>query len=635
MTAPSAPPTALPPVAPAVTAALVAALSPRLRKRLDAATAKLAARPVTREGDTARVAVDDEAAVELCAPGGAVTDADAIRCGCLLAPACVHRAAIASAAPVADEVPAPDPAGEGAQDNAPEPAPASAAATEENAAATEHADAAEAVPRASPAQLAAATALWTAGAAVLETGVDGAGALAQAELLGAAHAARLAGLHRPAAAATAAVAGLRAARSADPGHRLADLTAALHELLTTAHGVGRGATGPELAVLRGTARRPYTPGGALRLYGLFSEPVLAGTGHAGVATWAADAEGRIHSVLDVMPGGAERAASAAARTVRLGDTALTHRELARAGLTVSGATVSPDGRLGTGAGVRAVRASGADWDEEPLARLWAPPAHEQAARALAALALPEARRPPGGDLLFLDLTVTGHVRESGGHVMAADCAGLPVRVTAADDHPALAHRDNLRLLAADPGLQLRVIGRLVPATHPRLALLAAGRPPGARRTLRPADPRGRIDVGHDRLQRADLPPPPDPPVPPAAVDEPAPPPLHALRRRVDQAVAAGRRTLALPGADGADLRRLRRAGLVTGAAVLDELHRAAADRALDAFGRLLPADSDRFARAWLAAAGYADAMSAALCAAAWIPEPAAAPAHGPDGGRVA
>ncbi|RKN12707.1 hypothetical protein [Streptomyces radicis] len=619
-------PPALPPVAPAVTAALVAALSPRLRKRLDAAAAKLAARPVTREGDTARVAVDDEAAVELRAPGGAVTEADAIRCGCLLAPACVHRAAIASAAPVAEEGPAPDDAGDGTPDNAtPDNAPGNAP----EAAVIPATESAEA---ASPAQLAAATALWTAGAAVLETGVDGAGALAQAELLGAAHAARLAGLHRPAAAAVAAVAGLRAARSADPGHRLGDLTAALHELLTTAHGVGH-ATGPELAVLRGTARRPYTPGGALRLYGLFTEPVLARTGHAGVVTWTADADGRLHSVLDVMPGGAERAASAAARTVRLGDTALTHRELARAGLTVSGATVSPDGRLGAGAGVRAVRASGADWDEEPLARLWAPPAHEQAARALAALALPEARRPPGGDLLFLDLTVTGHVRESGGHVLAADCAGLPVRVTAADDHPDLAHRDNLRLLAADPGLRLRVIGRLVPATHPRLALLAAGRPPGARRTLRPADPRGRIDVGFDRLQRADLPPASDPPVPPAAADEPAPPPLHALRRRVDQAVAAGRRTLALPGADGADRQRLRRAGLATGVAVLDELHRAAADRALDTFGRLLPADADRFARAWLAAARYADAMAAALCAAAWTPEPEAAPARGQDESR--
>ncbi|MGW4026911.1 hypothetical protein ACWEEL_37040, partial [Streptomyces sp. NPDC005009] len=78
----------LPPVVPSVTAELVAALSPRLRKRLDAGVTKLLARPVVREGDTVRIAVDDETDVVLRAPGGTVTGADAIHCGCLLAPDC-------------------------------------------------------------------------------------------------------------------------------------------------------------------------------------------------------------------------------------------------------------------------------------------------------------------------------------------------------------------------------------------------------------------------------------------------------------------------------------------------------------------------------------------------------------------
>ncbi|MEY7980721.1 hypothetical protein AB8O53_30920, partial [Streptomyces pilosus] len=102
----------LPPVAPSVTAALVAALPPRLRKRLDAGVTKLLARPVSRDGDTVRIAVDDGTDVVLHAPGGSVTGADAIRCGCLLAPDCLHRAAAASAAPVADDTPDPGPAGE-------------------------------------------------------------------------------------------------------------------------------------------------------------------------------------------------------------------------------------------------------------------------------------------------------------------------------------------------------------------------------------------------------------------------------------------------------------------------------------------------------------------------------------------
>ncbi|MDT0345604.1 hypothetical protein [Streptomyces litchfieldiae] len=586
----------LPAVAPAVTAALIQGLSPRLRKRLDAAAARLAARPATRDGDTVRLAVDDDTQLELAAPGGTVTTTDAIRCGCLLAPDCLHRAAVAAAAPVADDdAPPPPPAAT--------PEPGGGPAPSERAA-----DDAEPV---TPGQRAAATALWTAGAAVLEAGTDGAGAFAQAELLGAAHAARLAGLHRPAAAAVATVTALRAARGADPAYRLADLTAALRELLATAHGLAH-AEGPPPAGLRGTARRPYVPGGSLRLYGLFTEPVLTGTGHAGAVTWTADADGRLYTVPDVLPGGAARAASAADRTVRLGDTALTHRELSRAGLAVSGATVAPDGRLGAGSAVRAVRAAGADWDDDPLGRLWDTPPGEQAARALAA-----AHRPAGSDLLFLDVTVTGPLAEPGGHVLAADCRGLPLRLAAADDHPALAHRDNLRLLAAAPGLRLRIIGRLIPAAHPRLALLAAGRPPGAGPTLRAEGLRDRIDLGYDRLPRADLPDPPGPPRSPAGPGGGAEAPLHLLRRRTNQAVTAGRRTLALPGSATTDAARLRTSGLATGADLVDELHRAAAHRALDGFGRLLPADPDRFARAWLAVAEYTEAVAQALCAAAW------------------
>ncbi|MFE2654097.1 hypothetical protein ACFXGY_29875, partial [Streptomyces sp. NPDC059346] len=91
----------LPPVAPEVTATLVEGLSPRLRKRLDAAVTKLGTRPTHREGDTARIEVDDETELRLHAPGGVVAKAEDIVCGCLLAPACVHRAAAACAAPAA------------------------------------------------------------------------------------------------------------------------------------------------------------------------------------------------------------------------------------------------------------------------------------------------------------------------------------------------------------------------------------------------------------------------------------------------------------------------------------------------------------------------------------------------------
>lgn len=607
----------LPPVAPFVTAELVEALSPRLRKRLDAGVAKLAARPVVREGDTVRIAVDDDTELELHVVDGTVSRADAIRCGCLLAPDCLHRAAAASAAPVGASVP-PSVSASTPVSSTPSASATAAATATAAASASATASAQDGGPEgaggpeptqdetALPARLMAARAVFDAAAAVLDAGADGSGAVLQAELLRAAHTARLAGLPRAAASAVSVVNGVRAARSADPAHRLPELVEALRAVLGVAHRLP-AARGPELAELRGTVRQPYIPDGSLRLYGLFSEPVLTATGYAGAVTWTADAEGRLYTVSDVAPGGPGRATGAADRAVRIGDTALTHRELSRAGLAVTGATVSPTGRLGAGAGVRAVRAGGVAWSAEPLDRLWAAPVAEQVARVLQG----------GHDLLFLDVTLAGTVREATGDCLLADCAGRALRLTTAHQDPALPYRDNLRLLAAARGSRLRIVARLVVGPLPRVLLLA---------TEHPADPGARVDLGLDRLQHADLPAPAAPsatanlptaagaPVEARAADEA---PLHLLRRRVHQGVSGGRRVLAFPGGATVDGARLRRVGLGTAADLLDELHAAAADRARDAFGRLLPADTDRFARAWLASAVYTAEAERALCAAAW------------------
>ncbi|MBC9713294.1 hypothetical protein H9Y04_12015 [Streptomyces sp. TRM66268-LWL] len=581
----------LPPVAPSVTAELVGALTPRLRKRLDAAVAKLADRAVVVEGDTVRIALDDDTELQLHAPGGQVTTADGIRCGCLLAPACLHRAAAASAAPIAqDDAPA---QGATPEDDVPVQGDTSEDDVPVQEATPEGDDPAQ---EPTPGQLAAAQALHAAAAAVLEAGTDGAGAVLQAELLRAAHTARLAGLPRAAASAVSVVSALRAARSADPAYRLADLVTALHTLLFGAHRLPY-ATGPELSTLQGAVRQPYASEGSLRLYGLFSEPVLTATGYAGAVTWTADADGRLYTVADVAPGGAGRAVGAGDRAIRVGDTALTPRELSRAGLALTGATVSPTGRLGAGAGVRAVRAPGADWSAEPLDRLWAVPVAEQATRALS---------DDGHDLLFLDITVIGPVREAAGDCLLADCGGLTLRLDAAHDDPALPCRDNLRLLAALSGRRLRVIARLVPGPLPRVRLLASSHP---------ADPGARLDLGLDRMLRADLPAGTAAPIDRAPVADEAP--LHLLRRRVQQAAAGGRRVLAFPGDATADIHRLRRLGLTTAGDLLDALHAAAADRSRDAFGRLMMADADRFARSWLAAAHYTAEVDRALCAAAW------------------
>ncbi|MFJ2225327.1 hypothetical protein ACIOFY_35465 [Streptomyces anulatus] len=620
----------LPPVAPEVTATLVENLSPRLRKRLDAAVTKLGARTTRRDGDTVTIEVDDETELRLYAPGGVVATTDAITCGCLLAPACVHRAAAACAAPAADLAPepvdrptaeVPDPASATAPASVTDPASATGrtpatgprprGSLPGGLAPTPALESASSPEVASPDQRAAADALWSAGAAVLEAGVDGAGAVTQSALLRAAHTARLRQLPRASGAALSVVTLLRAARAGDPSYRTADLVTALAELLGTAHRVGMS-SGAELAAVRGRARRPYSPDGSLRLYGLFTEPVVTDSGHGGVRTWVAGSDGRLFTVGDVAPGGVGRALGVADRAVRLGDSALTHRELGRAGLAVAGATVSPDGRLGAGKGVKAVTARGAAWTEPPLAALWETPPSEQATRALRSVSRYADPDGGGSDLLFLDVELLGAVRESGGSCLLARCAGgVHVRLTVADDDPALAHRDNVALLAAAPGTRLRIIGRLVPAPHPRLTLLACSHPSSE----------GTIDLGFDRLRRADLPDPTAPVhlAPPRPGGAGAHSPLYLLERRVEQTVPAGRAALGMLGDVTAETRRIRRAGLPTAAGLLTALCASAARRDRDLFGRLLPADTDGFATYWLAAARYTAAVAESLCSAAWEP----------------
>ncbi|MCF2532572.1 hypothetical protein [Yinghuangia soli] len=775
-------------VLPGVVADIVEALSPRLRKRLDGAIDKLRARPVTRDGDAVRIAVDDDADLTITAPGGIVRTAEDIVCACLLAPSCVHRAAAASTLPLADpaELDAAeftpdaestlyagstlDPGstpdakstadGEpitGADGSGPDAQSPSGTGSAPKTGSTPNGgptpntgptpelthptdplrnqgahplyphqtptSTSQNHPTPTPAQQAAARTLWTAAAAVLDAGIPGAGAVLQAELLRAAHAARLAGLHRGASAAVSVTTGLRAARAADPAHRLGDLTEALRELLDTAHALAAtpAATPAEthtdpptpLADLLGTARQPYAHAGALRLHGLFSEPLHTASGHAGVVTYVVGPDRALRTVSDVMPGSANRIAGAAAKAVRMGDTALDHNALSRAGLLVSGATESPTGRLGAGSSVRAVSASGAAWDAEPLADLWAQPLPAQVARILRSRELPLESRRVGADLVFLDIEILGLVAASagtpGGDRLAARClspattaataqAARPgdgpyadpshgpyahpadgpsvhrVQLLVADDHPALPYRDNLRLLASRPGLRLRVIGRLEAGADPAIRLLAAAPtptptaipiptptptptaiptaiptpaptpaaedtpPPTPDLTLAPAF-QGRVNLGLDRLQQADLGTRPQhaapadhsgvrpstpPPPPPAPHTVPAPPaadesPVYLLGRQVERAVAGGRPALAATGTLARDAARLRADGLVTGADLVELLAAAAADRERDVFGRLRPADTGRLARCWLAAASYVRAVDAALTARAWGP----------------
>ncbi|MFE2151890.1 hypothetical protein ACFXAO_17895 [Streptomyces lavendulae] len=463
------------------------------------------------------------------------------------------------------------------------------------------------------AQRAAGAGLWAVGAEALAAGVTAAGAVAQAELLRAAHTARLAGLPQAEAAALRVVRGLRAARERHAAQRLGDLAAAFRELLTSAALLASGTGGPGLT---GGARRAYAAGGTLRVYGLCREPVLSATGYGGVVTHLLGADGCAYTLSDVRPGGLARARGAGAASVALGGGVLDHAGLARAGLRIVGATVSADGRLGAGRGVRATPMPVTPWTAEPLAALFARPAAEAVAELLS-----REEAEPG--LLGCDVEVVG---AAGEHLLVREArADAPLlRLRPAHPHPELAHTANLRRLAGYPGLAVRVLGRPDPDRAATLSPLAVGPVPGAAYTLRlPPEWRDRADLGYDRLQGAHFPGEAPAVTAEAVVPGPDPladAPLWRVGRLLETGVAGGRRAVAETARGPQPLSAygpLRRAGFGAAADLTAALVAEADRRPRDVFGRLTDASSDGYAWAWLAASTHLKAARRSLVTASW------------------
>ncbi|MFB6981395.1 hypothetical protein [Streptomyces scopuliridis] len=580
----------LPPVTAEVAAGALDLLPARLRKRVDGAVAKAAGWPVKATPDGVVVWVAEDTAVTLRVTAGIVAHAEDAVCGCLLAPACLHRAAVLSVAPLA--VGKAEEAKEEQQEKATE-----TESGQDEPAAPSPATADE--PSLTPARSMALDGLRGAVTAVLVAGVSGSGAVHRAELLHAAHSARLAGLHRPAGTAVRIARLLSEARSDDPAFRLSELSGELAELLDLVR---------RPAAALSPARRDYRPEGPLRLYGLFTEPVVTASGYAGATVYALAPDGTLRTLSDVAPGGPERALQASGTPVP-GGCALGLRELGDGGgVILTAPTVSPDGRIGGGGAVRSVRAAGAGWREAPLAALWERTPAEQLASALDWLSEPADARTAGGDLLFLDGVVTG--------AGFAVTAGPTLRLAAPDERPELPYAENLSLLASRRGLALRLIARVVPDRPDRVEVLAASW------TGHDGEP-VRADLGLRLLNRSHIPAVPAVPAGLAArMEEGAPPALPTeldlLRRTVDRAVAGGR-AVSAASADGELPRRLRSVGLTTGARRVEALTDAATDRRHDVLGRLLPADPGGFALAWLAASVYVSAATASLLLAAWTP----------------
>ncbi|GAA2039568.1 SWIM zinc finger family protein [Catenulispora yoronensis] len=612
---------ALPQVTASVLADAVELLSPRLRKRLDDTLAKAATWPITADeaAGTVTATVDEDTRVVLTPRNGAIQTPEDAVCSCLLAPACLHRAAILGLAPLTNE------------EDAVEAATAEEPEATEKSTATEESAAADQPPASlSPDQLTAAEGLRAAAEELIDVGLAGAGLATEATLRRAVHTARATGLYLPAAIGNRVAAQLRAYRTQAQDHSLASYADELRTLMQTIRTLSTSTDSATLDALRGTVRRRHEHQGGLRLSGVFSEPVIASSGMAGVVTCAVDPAGTLWSVPAVTPGGPTQVENAYHGGVGLGGAALSHEELVREGLIVSGASASADGSLSHGAGVRAVRASGASWWEGPVAARFAVPLAEQLERALTSR---DARI--GDDMVFVEATILpkdGNASTAPGTKPGDVPITLGERIAvlrSASDHPALAYVANLNILSQAPGLRVRLIARPDPA-RPGVLLPIACSPdssPTAHRHLHlPEAWHDRICLGIDRMHDSMIL--PAAPATAAAPDAIASPmatgipdatrsiPLHHLRTAVERTAAGGRRAARLASSH-TDARHLTSAGMPHAAAVLQHLTTAASAPNRDAYGRVLPQATTTFAEAWLAAALFENMAAAQLAVAAW------------------
>ncbi len=573
-----------PTIAPAASAALTAQIPSRLVKKLDATPTLAEAWQWKKQGSAWTVVTDKGETVTLAVDGDdIVQEAAHVTCTCLLTPKCLHVAAvIALLAPA--EVAAPVAA-----------APVAAAPDE---------------PLASTAAPAAQHAFRVV-ADVLATGAESIGAFAQAELLRAIHACRTAGLHRLASAQTRILRSIRELRADRPEFSLEVLCADLREALDVGWALGHAAgTAPSLI---GTARRDYEPAGNLRLRGVFTEAIVARSGHAGAVTYLIDESGTLYTRADVAPGDAGRAAGAYDAAAGIGDAVLPHRELGRAGLFVSDATASADGRLGAGQNVRAVRATEPSrWDHALLEARWQQPLSAQLVALAAHDAASEDHRPAGWDLVFTTGMLVGPV--PGG--VALEVGGALVVLTTAHEHKILPARDNLVVLGRAGGLRVRVIGRARLGAPRRLELLALGPLADETRLPLPEAWHGRANIQYDRLSL-----PVQREATPLALPDvtPAADLLSALRRRVERVVQGGLGTLPTHALVEIDREAavLAERTLRGGAEALHDLAALAHDATRAMAGTRHAVDRPRFARAWLRAALYEDAARRRLSVASW------------------
>ena len=574
-----------PRINPNVLASIAESAPDRLRRKLDKEPTVANDWAWLLEGMTWTVDAGKET-VRLEITENLVASVEQVACSCLLSPRCFHVLSVLSVLELADAEALEMPVVQEPAEDEDEKIPAEL----------------------SEDQKAAARAMWNAAAGILATGARAAGTLLQSQLLRAIHECRSVGLHRLGAAGVRVMQNIRWLREEHDAFQSEELFADFTELLKVAWTLSRGDVTPTQEWL-GVARRKFEPAGSLRLTGLFTEPILTRSGYSGVATYLLADDDTIFSFSNVRPGSFERIAEAYQTGADLGGLSIPHQTLNRQGLLVQKATRSSDGRLGNSKDCRAVTTDSSGWQSEAAARRFSRPLSEQVSRAFPFDVLPSTEQPGGWDLLFLEGTILGSDGENVFLGLTED-QGV-IRLKIANDHPQVPFRENLELLARVPGLQGRLIARML-LSSPGDALALAFAPMRVEDSPRtcqfPDEWHGHANLGIDKLERRFFSSAERMPhliASPHGEGAPADG-LDFLRRRLQSVALGGRHALPTGRVKSAisEARTLDTSLLPAAAALVKGLAKCAIESRTDLLGVRFPPDPTHLAERWLAGAVY-------------------------------
>jgi len=557
---------------PAYLAAMTGAVPSRLLKKLDKKPELAEGWTWATDGEATTVTTDKDVVVTI--RGELVASDEDLECGCLLAPKCLHRLAVATRLPLADaevsgEVVAEEPAIEGKP-----------VSEEERVAARRGAEA--------------------LGELCL-SGTRGGGAVVQAGMLRAIHEARALGLHRIAAALLTALQQVRAQREEEEVPDAAIL-ATCAEALALCFSLGDA---EEATILeRGVGRRSYAELAPTKLWGIASAPIATRTGLSGLVTWVVDREGALHSVSTVRPGDAK---GGAADTAAFAQASISHRTLSRSEVILQGGSRSFDRRLGAGKKVRIAESGASSLFDGPPARLFARPLEAQLAHAFEQRSRAPLLREAGWDLLTVDAVLAGDAV-----VLGERAARLVLRTGATSKE-----RAALTAMKEAAGKRVRLVARLVLGRErcvEPLAIAVEGATP-ERWDL------GFSDAQHTKPARLQdlLAAAPEREVAAVVPAEPRRHPWTSLERVTHQVLRGGWR--ALPAEREKELRqeqaRLRGLGLVHGADLLESLRVAGLASGRHHSGRLVPPAREPYAAALAACGLYLGELDAARVRRSW------------------